>query len=36
VRVDLAGKRAEGGERGPAPAKLRRLTCTLDAGMTKQ
>jgi hypothetical protein len=36
VRVDLAGKRAEGGERGPAPAKLHRLTCTLDAGMTKQ
>lgn len=36
VRVDLAGKRAEGGERGPAPAKIHRMTCTLDAGMTKQ
>ena len=36
VRVDLAGKRAEGGERGPAPAKVHRLTCTLDPAMTKQ
>nr|AYM52563.1 hypothetical protein [Aetherobacter rufus] len=36
VRVDLAGKRAEGGDRGPAPAKVRRLTCALDAGVTKQ
>jgi hypothetical protein len=36
VRVDLAGKRAEGGDRGPAPARTRRLTCSLDPGVTKQ
>ncbi|MEO5725864.1 MAG: hypothetical protein ABI134_11040, partial [Byssovorax sp.] len=36
VRVDLAGKRAEGGDRGPAPARTRRLTCALDLGVTKQ
>lgn len=35
VRVDLAGQRAEGGERGPAPAKSRRLTCAQDP-VTKQ
>jgi hypothetical protein len=35
VRVDLAGKRAEGGERGTAPAKVHRLTCALDATVTK-
>jgi hypothetical protein len=29
VRVDLVGKRAEGGDRGPPPAAVRRMTCTL-------
>ncbi len=36
VRVDLAGERAEGGDRGLAPARTRRLTCALDVGVTKQ
>lgn len=35
VRVDLAGKRAEGGERGTAPAKIHGLSCTLEPAMTK-
>jgi len=35
VRVDLAGKRAEGGDRGTTAAKVRRLACTLDPSMTK-
>jgi hypothetical protein len=35
VRVDLAGKRAEGGDRGTTAAKVRRLACALDPGVTK-
>ena len=35
IRVDLAGKRAEGGERGTAPAKIHGLSCTLEPAMTK-
>jgi hypothetical protein len=29
VRADLVGKRAEGGDRGPPPAAVRRMSCTL-------
>lgn len=35
VRVDLAGKRAEGGDRGAPPTKIRRLACALDSGVIK-
>ena len=31
VRADLAGKRAEGGERGVSPGAVRRLRCALVA-----
>ena len=31
VRADLAGKRAEGGERGLPPAAMRRMACALTA-----
>lgn len=30
VRADVAGKRAEGGDRGTPPAAVRRLKCSLD------
>jgi hypothetical protein len=36
VRVDLAGKRAEGGDRGTTAPKIRRLTCALEPAVTKQ
>ena len=35
VRVDLAGKRAEGGDRGTTAPKIRKLGCALDAPVTK-
>jgi hypothetical protein len=35
VRVDLAGKRAEGGDRGAPPAKVRRLACALEPAAPK-
>lgn len=35
VRVDLAGKRAEGGDRGTTPAAIRRLACALEPVVTK-
>jgi hypothetical protein len=35
VRIDLAGKRAEGGDRGTTAPKIRKLACSLDPAMTK-
>ncbi len=35
VRIDLAGKRAEGGDRGTTAPKIRRFTCALELPMTK-
>lgn len=35
VRIDLVGKRAEGGDRGTTAAKVHRLACVLEPGVTK-